>query len=143
MAFLTDNDYKVVIGASALAIITQADADNRRTAEAEAQELISGYLRPVYNVTNVFAEPQQGQSDNRNRMIVMCMCDISLYNLSASMPQKMGSEVREERYGKAIEWLSAVQKGTIVPDLPLATDTEGKTLGSFRYGGDTKMSSNW
>jgi len=120
--FITDNDYKVVIGDNALKVISQVSESNRLNAEAEAQEEISGYLRPTYDCNAIFA----AEGDSRNRLIVMYTCDIALYHLSASMPQKMGSEIREERYKRAIEWLEGVQAGKIVPDLPYATDDDGE-----------------
>ena len=45
----------------------------------------------------------------------MYTCDIALYHMSASMPQKMGSEIREVRYKRAIKWLEGVQAGGIIP----------------------------
>lgn len=119
--FITDNDYKVVIGDTALKVISQVSDVVRSNAEAEAQEEISGYLRPTYDCSAIFA----AEGDSRNRLIVMYTCDIALYHMSAAMPQKMGSEIREERYKRAIEWLEGVQAGKIVPDLPLATDDNG------------------
>lgn len=119
--FITDEDYKVVIGDTALKVVSQVSADNRANAEAEAQEEISGYLRPKYDCAAVFA----AEDTQRNRLIVMYTCDIALYHMSAAMPQKMGSEIREERYKRAIEWLEGVQAGKIIPDLPLATDEDG------------------
>ena len=44
--FITDEDYKVVIGEGALRIVTQVSAENRAKAEKEAIEEIAGYLRP-------------------------------------------------------------------------------------------------
>jgi len=45
--FLSDEDYKVVIGDAALKVISQTSDDNRRNAKLEAIEEISGYLRPA------------------------------------------------------------------------------------------------
>ena len=47
--FITEDDYKVVVGDTALKVISQTDDANRNNAEAEAQEEISGYLRPRYD----------------------------------------------------------------------------------------------
>ena len=47
--FITDEDYKVVIGEGALRIVTQVSAENRANAETEAIEEIAGYLRPKYD----------------------------------------------------------------------------------------------
>ena len=44
--FVTDEDYKVVIGDQALKVVSQVSQENRANAETEAVEEISGYLRP-------------------------------------------------------------------------------------------------
>ena len=39
--FITDQDYKVVIGDNALRVVSQTSEENRANAEAEAQEEIA------------------------------------------------------------------------------------------------------
>lgn len=119
--FITEEDYRVVIGESALKVVSQTSAENRANAESEAQEEIASYLRPKYDCARVF----EAEGDGRNRLIVMYTCDIALYHMVSAMPQKMGSEVRKERYERAIKWLEGVQAGKIIPDLPLAVDSQG------------------
>ena len=116
--FVTDEDYRVVIGEAALKVVSQTSAEIRAGAEREAMEEIAGYLRPVYDTEAAFG----AEGDNRNRLIVMYACDIALYHMTAAMPQKMGSEIRKERYERAIKWLEGVQAGKIIPALPVATD---------------------
>lgn len=116
--FITDEDYRVVIGEAALKVVSQASAENRANAEVEAIEEIASYLRPVYDCKATF----EAEGDNRNRLIVMYTCDIALYHMASAMPQKMGSEIRKERYERAIKWLEGVQAGKIVPDLSVATN---------------------
>lgn len=123
--FIQDSDYKKVINAASLAAITQIDNATRLNAESAAIEEVSGYLRSRYNVTEIFSATATQEGDNRNPQIVMICCDVALYHLSASMPQRIGTEVREERYKRAIEWLEAVQAGKVSPDLPLATNADG------------------
>lgn len=138
--FITEEDYKVVIGDNALKVISQVSPENRTNAEAEAREEIAGYLRPKYDCTAIFS----AQDEHRNRLIVMYTCDISLYHMSAAMPQKMGSEIREERYERAIKWLEGVQAGKIVPDLPLAVGEDGLPSGnSFVYSCQKQLHHNW
>ena len=83
--FITDEDYKVVIGDKALTVISQVSADNRQNAETEALEEIAGYLRPKYDTDAAF----EATGDQRNRLVVMYACDIALYHMAASAPQKM------------------------------------------------------
>lgn len=117
--FVTDEDYRVVIGEMALKVVSQTSPEIRAGAEREAMEEIAGYLRPVYDTEATF----KAEGDHRNQLIVMYACDIALYHMTAAMPQKMGSEIRKERYERAIKWLEGVQAGKIIPALPVATDT--------------------
>lgn len=128
--FIDTDDYKVVIGDAALKVVSQSSPENIANAEAEAIEEISGYLRPVYDTAAIFA----ATGNDRNRLIVMYTADIVLYHLTASQPQKMGSEIRKERYERAIKWLEGVQAGKIVPDLPLAgSDDDSPGFGTSYY----------
>lgn len=133
MSFITQEDFKVVASDAALKVISQDDAANIENAISEAQEEVAGYLRPKYDVAKIFAT----EGEARNRQLVMYTADIALYNLIAAQPQRMGSEVRKERYERAIKWLEGVQAGKIVPDLPLMTDDDGEALspgGILAYG---------
>lgn len=138
--FITDEDYKVVIGDQALKVVSQVSQENRANAETEAMEEITGYLRPKYNTKAVFS----AAGTDRNRLVVMYTCDIALYHMAASTPQKMGMEIRKERYERAVKWLEGVQAGKIVPDLPLAMDEYGEPIGMpMVYGCQKKLKHNW
>ena len=138
---LTENDYKVVIGESGYKTIAQVSEANVLKAECEAQEEMAGYLRPKYDVGAIFG----AEGEQRNSIIVMYLCDMALYHLSASLPQKMGSEIRKERYERAIKWLEGVQSGKIVPDLPLPVDENGETIsgGTVIYKSNKKLKHDW
>lgn len=138
--FVTDQDYKVVIGEQALKVVSQISQENRANAETEAVEEIAGYLRPKYDTGAIFS----ASGTQRNELVVMYTCDIAIYHMTASTPQKMGMEIRKERYERAIKWLEGVQVGKIVPDLPLATDEHGNPVGiPLVYGSQKKIKHNW
>ena len=138
--FIPEEDYKVVIGDNALKVISQVSPKNRADAETVALEEISGYLRSKYDCTAIFS----AQDEQRNKLIVTYACDIALYHMSASVPQKMGSEVRKERYERAIKMLEGIQAGKIVPDLPLAVGEDGLPSGnSFVYSCQKQLHHNW
>ena len=132
--FITDEDYRVVIGEQALKVVSQVSEKNRVNAETEAVEEIAGYLRPKYDTAAVLS----ASGSDRNRLVVMYACDIAIYHMSASAPQKMGMEIRKERYERAVKWLEGVQAGKIVPDLPLAIDENGDTIGLPMKDGSQK-----
>ena len=137
--FITDEDYRVIIGESALKVVSRGSAENRANAEAEAQEEMAGYLRPKYDCEAIFA----AEGNGRNRLVVMYCCDIALCHMAASLPQKMGMEIRKERYERAVKWLEGVQSGKIIPDLLLALDKDGDVSGSLSYGCQKKKRYNW
>lgn len=137
--FIDNEDYRVVIGEAALKVISQSSPENIANAEAEAMEEIAGYLRPVYDTDAVFS----ASADDRNRLIVMYTADIVLYHLTASQPQKMGSEIRKERYDRAIKWLEGVQAGKIIPDLPLKETEDGSSGFGISYHSSPKLRHDW
>lgn len=149
--YITDNDYRIIIGETALKVISQAEEIIRRHAESSALEEVAGYLRPMFDPSAEFAL----EAEARNERLVTVVCDVALYHLSASLPQRLGSEVRKERYERAIKWLEDVQKGRIVPLLPRPTDdmqeqaeggvsTEFSTNnGVMAYGGGKRQSNMW
>lgn len=138
--FINDEDYKVVIGEAALKVVSQTDPAVRANAEREAVEELAGYLRPRYDCTAIFA----ATGTERNPQMVMYACDVALYHMASAMPQKMGTEIRKERYERAVRWLEGVQAGRIVPDLPAPADSGGGAAGSaFVYGCQDKLGHNW
>lgn len=137
--FIDKEDYRVVIGEAALKVISQYSPENIANAEAEAIEEIAGYLRPVYDTNMVFSVG----GDDRNRLIVMYTADIVLYHLTASQPQKMGSEIRKERYERAIKWLEGVQAGKIIPDLPLIVSEDGSSGFGTSFHSSPKLRHDW
>ncbi len=138
--FLENLDYKVTIGERAFDIIQQSEEDNRIKAEKMAMEEMAGYLRPKYDTTKIFAKT----GDDRNMHVVMLLCDMALYHLVSWLPNKMGYEIREIRYRRAIEWLEGVQKGKIVPDLDVTTNDTGEaTTPELSWGSEKNNNYIW
>jgi phage gp36-like protein len=139
MDFITPDDFRVVIGETAFRAFSQSDTALQESAVSEAIEEVSGYLRPVYDVDRIFS----ATGTDRNRFLVMIVVDAALYHLSASQPQKMGSEVRRERYERAVRWLEGVQAGRIDPGLPTVESESGDSpLGSV-FIAQPRLRHNW
>lgn len=140
---LTDDDYRMVIGEAALRTVSQTSPEIRSNAEAAAAEEIASYLRPDYDCATIFADDGPWRSD---RLLMMRVADIALYHMVASTPQKMGYEIRKERYERAVKWLEGVQAGRIVPDLPRFSDNEcdndGSSSGTVFFS-EPKLRHNW
>lgn len=119
--FLTEEDY-IVASNAALNVLQQSSEENRERAERMAIEEVSGYLRSRYDVEKVFS----ATGAERNDLVVMRICDVALYHLSSWLPNKMGHDIRKERYELAVKWLEGVQAGKITPDLPTVTGEDGE-----------------
>lgn len=138
--FLTEDDY-IMASANSLALYQKASEEKRRTAEKTAVEEIAGYLRGRYDTEKVFS----AEGDERNEVIVMRACDIAVYHLGSALADKMGGDIRKERYERAVKWLEDVQKGYIMPGLPTYTDESGNEDINCptKWGSVTKQEYNW
>lgn len=141
MAFLTEKDYVAVAGEASLKVLQQNDEENRNTAEIAAIDEIKGYLNSRYDAEQVFAET----GENRSPVIVMRTVDIALYHLVSAMPNRMGYEIREIRYKRAIEWLKEVQEGKIAAGLPEMTGPDGEAdyYNPIKYNPGQKNNYDW
>lgn len=140
--FLNDTDYRVVIGETAFKAISQASEEIIQRAEQEALEEVAGYLRPKYDIQAIF----QAQEQQRNQQIVMVTADIALYHMVSSQPNRLGYEIRETRYKRAIQWLEGVAAGKIVPDLPLynsSADAGDSSSGKINWSSAWKRNNQW
>ncbi|WP_241279761.1 phage protein Gp36 family protein [Chryseobacterium cucumeris] len=118
MPFLVDTDYEVQIRNWVKQIITQYKTDVLHQAELAAQAEMESYLRQRYDVAKIFSET----GGNRNALIILYMVDIALYHLHANISADNVPEIRIIRYNAAKDWLKAVAKGDISPDLPEKPD---------------------
>nr|DAR70780.1 MAG TPA: head to tail adaptor [Caudoviricetes sp.] len=138
--FLTEDDY-IVASSTALGVLQQSSEDKRNTAERMAVEEVSGYLRSRYDVKKIFA----ATGGERNDVVVMRTCDVALYHLSSWLPNRMGHEIRKERYELALKWLEGVQAGKITPDLPTVTGEDGEedVNNPMKWGSEKKNTYIW
>lgn len=83
--------------------------------EDQAIAEMRSYMETVYDCDAVFS----ARGDERHQLVLMFAKDITIYHVfSLHNPYKM-SEIRKDRYERAIEWLKGIARGTIaVGDLP-------------------------
>lgn len=139
--FITDEDYRVIIGDDAIKVISRASQTTRDNALSIAIEEVSSYLRPTYDASAIFNET----GEKRNKLIVMVTADVALYHMTTSLPQKMGIEIRKERYDRAIEILKGIQSGSLTPDLPVPAPENNYDDSAFStiYNSEQKLQHNW
>jgi phage gp36-like protein len=138
--FLTIEDYKAVVDSKTLAIINQSDPENLRRAEGYAIDEIRSYLRAAqstktgvrpYDLDATFA----ATGSERNQQLVMYACDVALYHLVSWLPQRVGFEIREIRYKRAVEWLESVQAGKVILNIPLIPEAADPDAGqAIKWG---------
>jgi phage gp36-like protein len=138
--FLSIEDYKAVVDNKTLDVINQSDPENLNRAEGYAIDEISSYLRAAessktgirpYDIAAAFS----ATGADRNRQLVMYACDVALYHLIAWLPGRIGFDIREIRYKRAIEWLESVQAGKVILDIPLVPEEAADDAGNaIRWG---------
>lgn len=139
MAFLAIEDFEVLIKNNVLDEVTDATDELINQVSLMAQQELESYLNQRYDCAEIF----DATGDDRNKLIVMYAVDISLYHLHARVNPRYLPEIRQTRYETAQNWLKAVAKGTITPNLPLKTDENNETISNMRYGSLPKFNSDY
>ena len=136
--FLNDNDYKKQVQAWIKNLI-QTDASVLEDAELAAQVEMETYLNNRFDITAIFSTTQP--EEERNRLIVLYLVDITLYHLFTNISPDMIPELREKRYKAAIQWCKDVAKGYISPLLPERDADDVENIPMFKHGGNQKYNS--
>jgi phage gp36-like protein len=68
-----------------------------------------------YDVTGIFNQT----GNQRNKALLMFIKDIAVWHYIQLANPAVDMSLRKERYDAAIEWLYKVQRGKVVPNLPL------------------------
>nr|DAV64445.1 MAG TPA: head to tail adaptor [Caudoviricetes sp.] len=128
--FISKNDYDATVHREILDAITRQDEAVVEICSERAISEMRCYLSGRYNCDKVFAATDKA----RNELVLMMCIDIAVYHLFCiHNPQKL-SQMRKDRYERAVEWLKAVRKGDISVDgLPPAEQTEEEKKTSSPY----------
>ena len=114
--FIQTSDYNASIHREIIETITRGDDEVVEICEDRAVDEMRSYLSGRYDCNAIFA----ARGEDRNTLILMMAIDITIYHIfSIHNPQKL-SQVRVDRYNRAVEWLKAVASGKIsIADAPL------------------------
>ena len=139
MAFLTDDDYSVLVRTEIKDILLENYSETKlSSAEQMAVNQVKNYLAGKYNVKKIF----EAEAEERNSHIVMIVIDCTLYHLySGTVPKRM-PEIRSQRYQDALDWLKLISTGEASADLPIKSDEEGNQLGSIKFSSKYPVSDN-
>ena len=112
--FISIDDYDASIHRDILDSITREDTAIVEICEDRAIQEMKSYVSDRYDVVALFpSAPATGGTDTRNSLVLMMAIDIAVYHLFCiHNPQKM-SQIRKDRYDRAVEWLKQVARGQI------------------------------
>ena len=118
--FITLGDYDASIHREILDALLRHDSDTEDSAIIEIREdraidEMRSYMNKFYDCNAIFG----ATGSDRNQLVLMMALDIAIYHIFCQHnPYKM-SQVRKDRYDRAIEWLKAVASGKItIADAP-------------------------
>ncbi|EJX00163.1 protein containing DUF1320 [gut metagenome] len=117
--FINPEDYDASIHREILDALVRSDEAIVEICEDRAVSEMRGYLSARYDVDALFA----AQGADRHPLVLMMAIDIAVYHLFCiHNPQKM-SQIRVDRYDRAVEWLKQVSRRQVTIDgAPLLPD---------------------
>ena len=133
--FIDITDYDATVHRDILDAVTRSDASIVEICEDRAISEMRGYLSARYDCNTIFS--RQGKA--RHALILMMAIDIAVYHLFCiHNPQKM-SQIRKDRYDRAVEWLQQVSKFQIAIDgAPTLPEEETKASAPFQFKSNPK-----
>lgn len=114
--FIQLSDYDSTIHKDILDSLLRGDASENSTiiddCQLQAIAEMKSYMNKVYDVEKIFG----AQGNERHPLVLMMAKDIATYHIFCiHNPYKM-SQIRKDRYERAIDWLKGVAKGDITID---------------------------
>lgn len=116
--FIKIEDYDASIHREILDALVRDDNSVIEICEDRAIEQMRSYLSRRYDCNTVFS----ASGDKRNALVLMMAIDIAVYHIFClANPLKL-SQMRKDRYERALEWLKQVADGGISVDIPQLPD---------------------
>lgn len=133
--FINIEDYDASIHRDILDALTREDASLVEICEDRAIAEMRCYLSGRYDCDAIFS----ASGTERHQLVLMMALDIAIYHIfSIHNPMKL-SQLRKDRYERAVEWMKAVAAGTISIDgAPLATEERQVAAQTFRIVSNPK-----
>lgn len=119
--FINPEDYDASIHSEILDALIRKDHAIVEICEDRAIAEMRSYLSGRYDCDTIF----NAEGDDRLQLVLMMAIDITVYHLFCiHNPQKM-SQIRTDRYDRAVEWLKQVSKQAVgIDGAPLLPDSE-------------------
>ena len=128
--FISKEDFDATVHRDILDALTRQDDAVVEICVDRAISEMRCYLAGRYDCDAVFS----AIGTERNQLVLMMLTDMAGYHLfSIHTPQKL-SQLRKDRYGRAVEWMKAVRRGDLPVDgLPPAQKSPEEAAASSPY----------
>lgn len=137
--FVNIEDYDASVHREILDALVRDDESLVEICEDRAIAEMRCYLSKRYDCDAIFS----ATGDDRHQLILMMALDIAVYHIFCiHNPQKL-SQVRKDRYERAIEWLKAVANEEISIDgAPLLSEEERAAKASLMFKSNRKRNNS-
>lgn len=112
MAYLSIEEIKTHLYTEQVEVITGGDNTLLQASIDGAVSEAKGYLA-AFDIKNEFEKI----GDERNALLVIFLKDIAVWHFVNICNVNTDLGLRMERYKRAVDWLKAVQRGEVAPDL--------------------------
>ena len=138
--FIELTDYDASIHREILDALTREDESIVEICEDRTLAEMRGYLSRRYDCDRLFAATGR----ERNQLVLMMAVDITVYHIFCiHNPQKL-SQVRKDRYERAVEWMKAVADEDIsIEGAPLLPEEQRAGRSDFRIQSNRKRTNHW
>ena len=107
--FITPDDYDATVHREILDSLVREDRNVIEICEDRAIDEMRCYMSQVYDCDSIFS----ACGEQRSQLVLMFALDISVYHIFCIHNPHNMSQIRIDRYERAVEWLKGIQKGQI------------------------------
>lgn len=143
MAYLTLQELSTHLHDEQVETITRGDNTIAEAAIDAAIAEARGYLTR-FDTARIFS----ASGSKRNQLMLIFVKDIAVWHLINLCNAGSELPLRKDRYERAVDWLKAVQRGDVSPDLPSKEPEGGKAeknnpIGAIAYGSNPKRTQHY
>lgn len=133
--FVNIEDYDASVHREILDALVRDDQSLVEICENRAIAEMRCYLSKRYDCDAIFS----ASGEDRNQLILMMVIDIAVYHIFCiHNPQKL-SQVRKDRYERAVEWMRAVADEEIsIEGVPMLPEDERASKASLMFKSNRK-----
>ena len=133
--FVNIEDYDASVHSEILDALVRDDQSLVEICEDRAIAEMRCYLSKRYDCDAIFS----ASGEDRNQLILMMVIDIAVYHIFCiHNPQKL-SQIRKDRYERAVEWMRAVADEEIsIEGVPMLPEDERASKASLMFKSNRK-----